>query len=253
MNNTRFAGKSVFITGAASGIGKATAQLFGREGARVFAVDVNAPAVQQTVSEIQAAGGHAAGAPCDVSSSAAVKEAMARAIAAHGGLDILVNAAGVGRAVRFEQMEEAEWHRVIGVNLHGPFHTTQAALPHLIERKGAIVNVSSIAGMRGQAYNSHYCASKAGLLNFTRALALEFATRGVRANCVCPGGVKTPLVKNFTPEGDMEMHLVAYSMSPIPGKWGKPDDIANAIAFLSSDDARMINGVALVADFGTLA
>ncbi len=253
MSNARFAGKSVFITGAGSGIGRATAERFAADGASVFAVDVNAPAVDETVAAIVATGKTAAGAACDVTSSASVKQAMAAAVAAHGGIDVLVNAAGVGRAIRFELMDEAEWHRVIGVNLHGPFHTTQAALPHLLERRGCIVNVASIAGMRGQAYNSHYCASKAGLLNFTRSLALEFATRGLRANCVCPGGVKTPLVKNFTPDGDMEMHLLSYSMSPIPGKWGKPEDIANAITFLASDEARMINGIGLVADFGVLA
>src|SRR5262249_34435607 len=145
-----------------------------------------------------------------------------------GGLDVLVNAAGVGRAIRFENMDENEWHRVLSINLYGPFNTTKVAIEHLLKRPNAnIVNVASISAMRGQAYNAHYCASKAGLLNFTRSLALEFASRGLRANCVCPGGVKTPLVRNFTPEGDMEPHLIAYSMPPVPGKWGKPDDIAN--------------------------
>lgn len=254
MAEARFANRIVYVTGAGSGIGRATAEIFARDGAQVFVVDVNEAGIQETIETIRAAGGQAEGTVCDVASMASVRASMDQAIARFGGLDVLVNAAGVGRAIRFELMDEAEWQRVISINLFGPFNTTKVAIEHLLKRKGAsIVNVASIAAMRGQAYNSHYCASKAGLLNFTRSLALEFATRGLRANCVCPGGVKTPLVRNFTPDSEMEMHLIAYSMSPVPGAWGKPEDIGNTIAFLASDEARMINGAALVADFGVLA
>jgi len=175
-------------------------------------------------------------------------------VARFGGLHILINAAGVGRAARFEEIGEAEWNRVIGVNLTGSFHTMKVAIAHLLQSPGSnIVNVASIAAMRGQAYNSHYAASKAGLLNLTRSIALEFATRGLRANCVCPGGVNTPLIRNFVPQPDYEKRLVGYYLPPAPHMMGMPEDIARTIAFLASDDARMINGAALVADFGTLA
>jgi len=250
----RFAGKVALVTGAGSGIGRATAERLANEGAVVAAVDVVADRLAETVESIAAGGAQVLALEADVTNETSVREAVDRAAATLGGIDIVINAAGIGRAVRFEELSTQEWERTLRVNLFGPFFVTQASLPHLLRRPGAnIVNVSSIAGLRGQAYNTAYCASKAGLLNFTRALALEFATRGLRANCVCPGGVKTPLVKNFVPDSTMETHLLAYAMPPIPGKWGKPGDVAAAIAFLASEEARMINGAALVVDFGVLA
>ena len=117
-----------------------------------------------------------------------------------GGLHVLVNVAGVGRAARFEEIDEREWSRTLAVNLTGVFHTTKAALPHLLAHRGAnIVNVASIAGLRGQAYCAAYCASKAGMINFTRSLALEFASRGLRANCVAPAGIQTELISELHP------------------------------------------------------
>jgi len=254
MSGTRFKDRIVYVTGAASGIGRATATLFAAEGASVFAADVNEGAVNETVAAILKSGGHADGGGCDVASMASVRTSIGSAVKAFGALDVLVNAAGVGRAIRFEDMDEAEWHRVISVNLNGTFHTAKVAIEHLLKRPGGnIVNVASISAMRGQAYNSHYCASKAGLLNFTRSIAVEFATRGLRANCVCPGGVKTPLIQNFIPAEDAEKQLIAYFSPPKAHQMGEPEDIARVIAFLASDDAKMVNGAALVADFGTLA
>jgi NAD(P)-dependent dehydrogenase (short-subunit alcohol dehydrogenase family) len=166
----------------------------------------------------------------------------------------LVNAAGAGRSLRFEEIDDEEWHRVINVNLNGAFHTMKAALAHLLAQPGGnIVNVASIAAMRGQAYNAHYCASKAGLLNLTRSIAVEFASRGLRANCICPGGIKTPFIRNFIPRDDFEKNIVAYYSPPIPHQLCEPADIARLIAFVASDEAKYMNGAALVSDGGTLA
>jgi len=254
MSNKRFQDRVAYVTGAASGIGRATAQLLAAEGAKVFAVDTNESGVDETTAAIQHAGGVAAGGVCDVARMESVRASVGTAVQTFGTLNLLVNAAGVGRAIRFEDIDEAEWNRVISVNLNGTFHTAKAAIEHLLKQPGGnIVNVASISALRGQAYNSHYCASKAGLLNFTRSIALEFATRGLRANCVCPGGVNTPIIRNFVPSKDAEPQLIAYFSPPKAHQLGEPEDIARVIAFLASDDARMINGAALVADFGTLA
>jgi meso-butanediol dehydrogenase/(S,S)-butanediol dehydrogenase/diacetyl reductase len=228
MSSARFADRTVYITGAAAGLGRAAALLFAHEGAKVFAVDCNGDGVVETVNAIRAAGGAALGGVCDVTDCDSVQASVEYMVEQFGSLQVLVNVAGVGKAARFEEIDEREWGRTLAVNLTGVFHTIKAALPHLLQHRGAnIVNVASIAGLRGQAYASAYCASKAGLINFTRSLALEFATRNLRANCIAPAGVRTDLIQQFIPREE--------------------------IAFLASDDARMINGAVLVCDGGTLA
>jgi NAD(P)-dependent dehydrogenase (short-subunit alcohol dehydrogenase family) len=228
--------------------------LFAREGAKVFAVDVNGDGVVDTVNAIRAEGGTAIGGVADVTDLDSVQASVEYMVASFGGLSVLVNVAGVGRAARFEEIDEREWQRTLAVNLTGVFNTTKAALPHLLERRGGnIVNVASIAGLRGHAYCSAYSASKAGMINFTRSLALEFASRNLRANCVAPAGIQTDLISHFIPREDFEPQLIAYFSPPKPGKLWKPEDIAKSIAFLASDDARAINGSVLVCDGGTLA
>lgn len=254
MTNQRFTDRAIYVTGAASGVGRATARQFAAEGARVFGVDLNEVGLQETVESIRKEGGVAEAAPCSVSESAAVRQTVAQAVKAFGRLDVLVNAAGAGRSLRFEEIDEDEWHRVINVNLHGAFNTMKASIEHLLAQPGGnIVNVASIAAMRGQAYNAHYCASKAGLLNLTRSIAVEFASRGLRANCICPGGIKTPFIRNFIPREDFEQNIVAYYSPPIPHQLCEPEDIAKLITFVASDDAKYMNGAALVSDGGTLA
>ena len=254
MSAERFAERTAYITGAASGIGRAAALLFAREGAKVFAVDVNGDGVVETVNAIRAAGGTAIGGVADISDGDSVQGSIEYMVEAFGSLQLLINVAGVGRAARLEEIDEREWARTLAVNLTGVFHTSKAAVPHLLQHRGAnIVNVASIAGLRGQAYCSAYCASKAGMINFTRSLALEFATRGLRANCIAPAGIQTELISQFIPREDFEKQLIAYYSPPKPGKLWKPDDVAKSIAYLASDDARMINGAVLVCDGGTLA
>ena len=254
MSTTRFDDKTVFITGAGSGVGRATAKRFAAEGARVFGVDVNADGVAETLAAVRLAGGTADGGVCDVAALASVKDAVARTVATFGGLDVLVNAAGVGGFIRFEELEPAEWQRTLGINLGGVFHTTHAAIPHLLKRPGNnVVNVASTAGMRGTAYASAYSASKGGIILFTRSLALEFASRDLRFNCICPGGIRTPFGRNFLRREDFDMHLIDYSAPPKYAHFADPEDIADTIAYLASDAARMINGVTLLADGGTLA
>lgn len=254
MSSQRFEDRVAYVTGAASGVGRATAHQFAAGGARVFAVDLNETGLAETVDSIRKAGGNAESAACNVAESASVRASVDRAVGAFGRLDILVNAAGAGRSLRFEEIDDDEWHRVIGVNLHGAFNTMKAAIAHLLVHPGGnIVNVASIAAMRGQAYNSHYCASKAGLVNLTRSIAVEFASRGLRANCVCPGGIKTPFIRNFIPRDDFEKNIVAYYSPPIPHQLCEPDDVAKLITFLASDDAKYMNGATLVSDGGTLA
>jgi len=252
--STRFDGRTVWITGAGSGLARATAKLFAAEGAHVFAVDVNAGGLDETIAAIRASGGTAEGEPCDVTDARTVRAAIAHAVERFGGINVLVNAAGVGRAARFEEIPEDEWQRVLAVNLTGAFNTMQAALPHLLARRGNnVVNVASTAGMRGQAYAAHYAASKAALINLTRTFALEFVSRGLRANCVAPAGIVSPFIQNFIPRPDFEPSLVAYYSPPVPHQMSTAEDMAKTIAFLASDDVPMVTGATLVADWGTLA
>ena len=235
----RFSDKVALVTGAASGIGAATAALLEREGATVVRLDV-----QDGEGVVH----------CDVSDRAQVRTAVADVISAHGGIDVLANVAGLVRFGRFEDMSQEAWQLQLDVNLTGPFNLCQEALPSLVERKGCIVNVGSIAGLKGQAYQLGYGASKAALINLTKGIAVEFASRGVRANCVCPGTVLTPLIlavgESLPP--DVDPVLMARLNGVLPGLID-PGEVAEAIAYLASDAARSVTGTALVVDLGVVA
>ncbi len=234
----RFQGKRIFVTGAANGIGAATAQLFREEGARVHGVDV-----------ADADGVH----HCDVTDPASVQAAVDTAAAEMGGIDVLANVAGVNVFSRLEHMTLEVWNRHLAVNLTGPMLVTQAALPHLRASRGNVVTVASISGIQGQPYNSSYCASKGGLRLFMKSLAVELAADGIRVNCVCPGGVDTAMSAHALDnlQGEVDMNLISRMMGVLDS-FMPPVKIAEALAFLASDAASSTTGAELVVDNGTL-
>lgn len=240
------------VTGAASGIGRAAAVHFGRDGLRVACFDLAKEGVEETKAMIVGAGGEAIAIGGDVGDEEVVRKAVATTVDAFGGLDVLANVAGIGHFRRSEEEGLDAWNRIIRVNLTGTFMMCREALPHLLDTKGAIVNVASIAGLTGHAYGASYSASKGGVVALTRTLACEYATRGVRINALCPGGVMTPIVNSFEfPEG-AEPHLLSRIV-PLTGNMIEPEEIANAIAFLASNDMRNATGTVLVVDGGTVA
>jgi meso-butanediol dehydrogenase/(S,S)-butanediol dehydrogenase/diacetyl reductase len=248
----RFGDKVALITGAGSGIGRLTAQRFAREGARVGCSDINAESLGETVSSIEKAGGQALALPCDVADPEAARSAVDRCADELGGLDVVANVAGMGSMRHTAEVTALEWNRVLGVNLNGTFFISQAALPHLLaRRRSAIVNVSSLAGLIGQAYCAAYCASKAAVVSLTKVFAVEFAKQGLRANCICPAGVATPLISSFAaPENADPAMLSRLGLLP---KLTRPEEVAEAIVYLASPAARSISGVSLPMDFGTSA
>jgi meso-butanediol dehydrogenase/(S,S)-butanediol dehydrogenase/diacetyl reductase len=240
----RFKDKRVLVTGAGSGIGRATAVRFAAEGARLALGDINAAGLAETLALLEGSG-HGTRV-YDVGDPQACREAVRAVVAEHGGIDVLCNIAGFVRPAHFTELRDEDWHRMVAVNLSSVFFMCQAAMPHLIDAKGCIVNMASTAAVVGQAYNSMYCATKGGVLLLTKALAVEFAGRGVRVNAVCPGGVNTPLSAAFkVPEG-ADMNLMGRLWPLLPS--AEPEEIAAAVAYLASPEARFITGEGLVID-----
>ena len=247
----RFKGRAILVTGAASGIGRATAEIFAREGARVACADIGEEQLADTVTGIRERGGEAVAIGANIADSAATNQAVGRSVKEFGSLDVLANVAGILKLDHAHRLTDEDWNRVLGVNLSGTFFMSRAAIPHLLESRGTIVNVASLAGLKGQAYGAAYCASKAGVVGLTRVMAVEYANQGLRVNCVCPGGVETPLIAGFAPPDGFDAELM-NRLSLVPGLTA-PTEIAETIAYLASSAARSINGVALPIDFGTHA
>lgn len=249
----RLDGKVAVITGAASGIGRATALLFAREGASVLVADVNEPGGQEVVQAITAAQGRATFLPVDVSRSAEVAAMIRAAVEQFGGLDVLFNNAGIAGESRWlAESSEENWHRVLAVNLTGVYLGMRYAIPVMMERGGgSIISTASVAGMVGWRQAAAYSAAKAGVINLTRTAALEYARYAIRVNCICPGVIETPLLERVQGTDEAARNRL-LTMQPMP-RLGQPDDIAYMALYLASDESRFVTGAAMVVDGGYTA
>jgi NAD(P)-dependent dehydrogenase (short-subunit alcohol dehydrogenase family) len=245
----RFDGRVAVVTGAGSGLGHATARQLANEGAPVACFDIAIDSAEKTAAEIGEHGGTARAYEVDVSDPDSVRAATAGAASDLGRPQVVVNCAGIGRFAHTHELPFADWQRIIGVNLTGTFLVCQAALPHLLEGGGSIVNIASNAGIKAQPYSAAYCSSKAAVVHLTRCIADEYLKRGVRANCVAPGGMETPLQEAFMdfPEG-VDWKAMRKVMSPLGNS--QPEEIANVVAFIASDECRYMTGSIVSIDGG---
>ena len=245
----RLMDKVALVTGAGSGIGRATALRFGAEGAKVACVDADGQAAVQTARSIVESGAAAIALHADVTSEAQCAAMVEQAVAAFGRLCILVNSAGVRARATGEDAPVEEWRRVVDVNCNGTYLACRAAFQALGRDRGAVVNLASIFGLVGGATSSAYAASKGAIVNLTRQLALEWAPR-IRVNCVCPGVIETPMTAPL--RADPAWTASVLEGYPL-GRFGQPEEIAAAILYLASDEAAFVTGVALPVDGGYTA
>ncbi|MBM3802696.1 MAG: glucose 1-dehydrogenase [Acidimicrobiia bacterium] len=247
--------KVALITGAGSGMGRATAAVFAREGAKVVAVDINESAVQETVKTITAAGGEAIWVRADVSKGPDAQRMIEAALDAYQKIDILHNNAGIFLVRFLEDTTEEEWDRLMGVNLKAIFWAVKFAVPYMKRQgRGCIINTASTGGFLGQYMTPAYIASKGGVVLLTKSLALDYAKHNITVNCICPGAVETPMLrKHFadSPEPETAMQR-ERQLVPIK-RFLDPEEIAYAALYLASDRARGVTGTALVIDGGSLA
>jgi NAD(P)-dependent dehydrogenase (short-subunit alcohol dehydrogenase family) len=245
------------VTGAATGIGRATAHALARDGYALALVGRRAEPLEQLAAELRASGGDAIAAPADVTSSEQAAAAVGATVERFGGIDVLVNNAGVGDSAPLLDESLERWEETLRINLTGAFLTTQLALPHLLERRGSVVNVSSINGVLAGPGWTSYCVSKAGLIMLAKCVANDYGRQGVRANAVCPGWVRTPMGDDDMDEVarahgiDREgAYALAHREHPL-GRPAEPEEIADVIAFLASPRAAYVTGATIMVDGGT--
>jgi meso-butanediol dehydrogenase / (S,S)-butanediol dehydrogenase / diacetyl reductase len=244
----RFTDKTVIVTGAASGIGRGVAERFSSEGANVVLCDTDQSTLRDVAGALPA--DRTLALRCDVSDLADVRALVDAAVQRFGGLDVLVNNAGVAHAGSVTEVSTDDWQRTLDVDLTGVFHGCRAAMPELLKRRGCIVNTASVSGLGADWDMAAYNAAKGGVVNLTRSLALDFGPRGVRTNSVCPSLTRS----GMTDEMLEDKPLMEKFMERLPlGRVAEPADIAGVVAFLASDDARFVNGVNLPVDGGVTA
>jgi NAD(P)-dependent dehydrogenase (short-subunit alcohol dehydrogenase family) len=251
----QLAGKVALITGGGSGIGRATALLFARDGAAVAVVDLDGARAQVVAREIDAEGGQALAVRCDVSQAADCQRAVQETVAAFGRLDILFNNAGIIRRASVLELTEEEWDRAMAVNVKSVFLLSRYAIPIMAQGGGgAIVNTGSGWGLVGGRNAVSYCASKGAVVNMTRAMALDHAGQNIRVNCVCPGDTDTGMLRSEAQQlgAATEAFLAEAADRPLR-RIGKPEDIAQAVLYLASEASSFVTGTTLVVDGGGLA
>lgn len=245
----RLDGKTAIVTGAARGIGKAIATRFAREGARLFLCDLRREQLEKTCAELRSLS-DIKGDVMDVTDRAAVEAMVRRARQLFGHIDVLANNAGIGGFTPFLDMTDAEWRRMLDVDLTGVFTCSQVVARVMREqRSGSIVNMASTNGLRGEALEAHYNAAKGGVVLLTKTMAIELAPYGIRVNSVCPGFITTDLARE---SGMTEDEITAYKHKIPMGRSGHPDEVASAFLFLASDDASFITGTELIVDGGQI-
>lgn len=246
-------GKVAIVTGAGSGIGRATAALFAAEGAKVVVADWHEGEGLETVESIKSAGGAVEFIQTDVSSPEDVEAMVRRAVDSFGGLDVIFNNAGVeGDQAPTADCSLENWDRVINVNLKGVFLGTKYAIPELLKRGGgSIINNASVAGVVGFRNIAAYCASKGGVIQLSKTAALEYAAQGIRVNAICPGVIWTPMVERFAGTSE-EAKAALEAMEPV-GRFGKPEEVARLALFLACDDSSFCTGAPFLIDGGFVA
>jgi NAD(P)-dependent dehydrogenase (short-subunit alcohol dehydrogenase family) len=246
-------GKVALITGGASGIGRATALTFAREGAKLVIADMNADGGHQTVHMITEQGGEAIFVKTDVSKAVEVQALIAQAVATYGRLDCAHNNAGVSSPVRasIADYPEEDWHRVIAINLTGVWLCMKYEIPQMLQQGGGtIVNTASIMGLVATGFNPAYVASKHGVVGLTKTAALEYAQQGIRVNCVCPGVIQTPMTERGLRHPERRARIMA---SEPMGRVGTPEEVAEAVVWLCSDAASFVTGHTMTVDGGYVA
>jgi NAD(P)-dependent dehydrogenase (short-subunit alcohol dehydrogenase family) len=248
-------GKSVIVTGGASGIGRATAELFVEEGAAVAIADINDADGVALVEEIQKNGGKAIYLHCDVTRAEDCQRAVQKTIDQLGGLDILFNNAGMIRRADVVETSEADWDKVMAVNVKSVFLMSKYAVPAMVDSGGGvIINSGSGWGLKGGGKAVSYCASKAAVVNMTRAMAIDHGPQNIRVNCVCPGDTDTPMLREEAQQlAQSEQEFMAEAADRPLGRYGEPMEVAQAVLFLASEAASYVTGTALVVDGGGIA